>query len=178
MPHKSSIDKLPAELVAAINRLRGQGRTIDELMAYLADMNTQISRSALGRHVKGLDEAINRMRDMRIISETLVDKLGDAPGSQQAQVTIEMLTGMIMEFVMNRETDQNDPQGLMQLAKALDHLGRANKSNVDFVIAAEKRAREQAQREAAQAVETVGKSEGLSDSTVEKILDKIFGVKG
>ncbi len=177
MARKSSIDKLPVELVGAITKLRDQGRTIDEILAYLADLQTQVSRSALGRHVKGLDEAIDRMRQSRIVAETLVDKLGDAPGSKQAQVNIELLHGVIMDFMLKNEGGAHDPEGLMMLARALADIGRANKLNIDYVLAAEKRGREQAQREAAEAVDEVAKSGGLSAVTAQEIKAKIFGVK-
>lgn len=44
----SSVDRLPAEMRDAIGRLRDAGHTIDEIMAHLADMESMVSRSALG----------------------------------------------------------------------------------------------------------------------------------
>ena len=65
----------------------------------------------------------------------------------------------------------------MMLAKALDHLGKASKSNVEFLALAEKRAADKARAESARAVEDVAKDAGLSKDTVETIKAKIFGVK-
>ncbi len=65
----------------------------------------------------------------------------------------------------------------MMLAKALDHLARASKTNVDFVEAAEKRAAERAKKDAATAVEQVARAKGISADTLEAIKAGIFGVK-
>jgi DNA-binding transcriptional ArsR family regulator len=57
MAHMSTIRRLPAELREMIARLRQNGLTIDEIMAKLHELDVGVSRSALGRHIKLLDEA-------------------------------------------------------------------------------------------------------------------------
>jgi uncharacterized protein YukE len=188
MARPSSIDKLPAEIRAAIGQLRQSGHTIDEILAHLADMRTQVSRSALGRHVKGFDKIAEKMRRSRDVAEALVRELGDAPESKAARLNIELLHGAVNDLFM-RSADgeavaqygklatEGDPEGIMMLAKALDHLGRASKSNVEFLVAAEKRAADKARAEAVVAVESVAKENGFSAATVDMIKAKIFGVK-
>ena len=61
----SSIDRLPEEIRAAIGKLRTQGRSIDEILAHLGTMDVEVSRSALGRHVKRLATLQERMRSSR-----------------------------------------------------------------------------------------------------------------
>jgi DNA-binding XRE family transcriptional regulator len=192
MGRPSSIDRLPAEIRAEIGRLRGEGHTIDQILAHLADMRSQVlvSRSAMGRHLKGFDRLAEKLRHSRVVAEALVRELGDAPESKTARLNIELLHGTINDLFINAldesgngdlaataaEALKGDPEGVMMLAKALDHLGRASKSNVDFLVAAEKRAREKAQAESFKAVEEVAKTAGLSRDTVETIKAKIFGV--
>jgi hypothetical protein len=70
-----------------------------------------------------------------------------------------------------------DPENVMFLAKSLESLARASKTNVDFIAAAEKRAVERAKREAATAVEAVGREKGISAETLNAIKAGIFGVR-
>lgn len=192
MSRPSSIDQLPEEIRVEIGRLRGLGWTIDQILEHLRGLlDCAPSRSALGRHIKGMDAIAERMRKSRHVAEALVRELGDAPESRTARLNIELLHGAIMELFMNaaegeeggavdadgRAALQGNPEGTMMLAKALDHLGRASKSNVEFVVAAEKRATEKAQREAAKVAETVGRAAGISAGTIEAIKAGIFGVK-
>ncbi|MFP5250226.1 MAG: phage protein Gp27 family protein [Acidobacteriota bacterium] len=184
MARPSSIDKLPEQIRAAIMRLREQGCTIDEILAHLADLHTQvtISRSALGRHVKGLDAAVERMKRSRVVAEALARELGDDPGTKAARVNIEFLHGAFMDLFTHLEDGEarieTDPENLMFLAKGLDHLARAQKTSVDTIIAAEKRGEEKARRAAAEAVEKVAKAQGLTADTVKTIKAEIFGVAG
>jgi hypothetical protein len=191
MGRPSSIDRLPAEMRVLIGQLRGEGHTIDSILAHLADMRSHVavSRSALGRHIKGFDKIAEKMRNSRIVAEALVRELGDAPESKTARLNIELLHGAINDLFMNHleageaaidgdgvAAMQGNPEGVMMLAKALDHLGRASKSNVEFLVMAERRATEKAKQESFAAVEAVAKTAGLSADTVEAIKSKIFGV--
>ena len=70
-----------------------------------------------------------------------------------------------------------DPEGVMMLSKALDHLARASKTNVDFIAAAEARAAAKAKSEAATVAESVARERGISADTIEAIKRGIFGVQ-
>jgi hypothetical protein len=190
MSRPSSVDQLPEEVRAKIGQLRQLGWTIDQILEHLSGLVDRApSRSALGRHIKGLDALGERMRRSRHVAEALVRELGDAPESRTARLNIELLHSAVLDLFM-RAADGEDgsdaegvaalagnPEGTMMLAKALDHLSRASKTNVDFVMAAEKRATERAKKEAAVAVETVAKERGISGDTLEAIKAGIFGVK-
>ena len=192
MTRHSSIDKLPAQIREAIGKLRQDGHTIDEILAHLADMQSQVSRSALGRHIKGLDAIGEKMRRSRSVAEALVRELGDAPESRAARLNIELLHNTILDLFMRAADAEGDPaqidksgqamldgnpEGAMMLAKALESLSRASKTNVEFLAAAEKRATEKAKAEAVEAVESVAKTQGLTGDTVAAIKASIFGVK-
>tara|TARA_B000000460_G_C21481316_1_gene377159 strand:- start:26 stop:271 length:246 start_codon:yes stop_codon:yes gene_type:complete len=81
MPRKrdtpSSIDRLLPSIQELIGRLRREGRTIDEIRAKLMELDVDVSRSALGRHVKSLADVQRRMRDSREIANALVNQFGD-----------------------------------------------------------------------------------------------------
>jgi hypothetical protein len=190
MGRPSSVDKLPEEVRIEIGRLRGLGWTIDQILEHLRGLLDQApSRSALGRHIKGLDALGERMRRSRQVAEALVRELGDAPESRTARLNIELLHSAILDLHMHaadgdESVDEGgkaalagNPMGAMLLAKALDHLARASKNNVEFLAAAEKRATERAKREAASAIESIARDRGISADTLEAIKAGIFGVK-
>ena len=100
MPRPSTIDRLPETVRAEIGRLRQNGRTIDEILTHLRKLDgiAPVSRTALGRHIKGLDILGERLRRSRQISEALVAQLGDAPESQSARIGIELVQTAVMDL--------------------------------------------------------------------------------
>lgn len=115
-------------------------------------------------------------------------ELGDAPESKTARLNIELLHSAVLDVMMRAEDGEmidgraraaldGNPEGVMMLAKALDHLGRATKTNVDAIAAVEKRAAERATKEAVAAVEKVAKAGGLTAETLGAIKAGIFGVR-
>ncbi len=189
MPRPSSVAKLPEEIRAEIGRLRGMGWSIDQILEHLRGLLDQApSRSALGRHIHGMDKLGERMRRSRQVAEALVRELGDAPESKAARLNIELLHGAVMDLFMRAGEGEDidasgaaalagNPEGVMMLAKALDHLSKASKTNVDFIRLAEERAATRAKKEAAVAVETVARERGISGDTLEAIKAGIFGVR-
>jgi hypothetical protein len=190
MARPSTIDQLPEEIRSEIGRLRMQGVTIDGILAHLRQLHgaTTVSRSALGRHIKGIEKLGERIRRSRQVAEVLVKELGEAPESQAARMNIELMHNAVLDLFMRSADDEDvnkagadalagDPAGVMMLAKALDHLTRASRSNVDFVVAAEKRATERAKTAAAKAVDAVAREKGISGETLDAIKAGIFGVK-
>ncbi len=190
MARHSSIERLPEPLREAIAQLRQAGRTIDEITAHLRAMTEEApSRSAIGRHVKKMDFVAERMRRSRQVAEALVAELGDAPESRTARLNIELIHSAVMDLFMNAETgDEGDadaegraavagnPQGVMLLAKAVDHLSRARRSDADAVRIAEQRAEKKAKEKAVGAVEVAARARGLSAETIEAIKAGILGV--
>ena len=189
MSRPSSVDKLPEEVRAEIGRLRGMGWTIDQILEKLRELlDSAPSRSALGRHIAGMDKLGERMRRSRQVAEALLRELGDAPESRAARLNIELLHGAVMDLFMKAGDGEpvdgdgaaalaGNPEGVMMLAKALDHLSKASKTNVDFIRLAEERAATRAKKEAAVAVEAVARERGISGETLEAIKAGIFGVR-
>ena len=52
MARPSTIDRLPDAIKALIGKLRGSGRTIDEIRDKLLELEVSIPRSTLGRCTK------------------------------------------------------------------------------------------------------------------------------
>ena len=187
MSRHSTIQRLPPALRAEIARLWDAGHTLDEIIAHLRTLTEAApSRSALGRHVQKMEVLGARMRRSREVAEALVAKLGDAPESRTARLNIELLHSAIMDLFMSEEEDAGDedgraalagnPQGVMLLAKALDHLTRAQRSDVVALRLAEERAAKRAKTEAAEAGAAAARAQGLSAATIEAIKQRILGV--
>ena len=189
MARPSSIDQLPPEIREEIGRLRDGGATIDQIVAHLRGLAAVVSRSALGRHIKGMEAVGEKLRRSRSVAEVLVRQLGDAPASRTMQLNLELLHTAILDLFMKAADDAEgvdegglaalagNPEGVMMLAKALDHLGRASKSDVDFVERIGRLATERATKDAASAATAVAKERGISAETIEAIKAGIFGVK-
>jgi len=184
MARPSSVDKLPSDLREWIGRLRQQGCTLDEIIAKLRELDQEaiVSRSALHRHLQKADEIAEKIRETRIIAEAIGRKVGETDDAQLTRSNIELLHSLIMKLQMNiMRAEASGEEGsletleLMQLAKALDHLGKAAKDDVARTIAIEKRAAEKARHEAVKAVEKTGKEKGWSKDTLEDVKASIFG---
>lgn len=189
MPRPSSIDRLPAEIREMIGKLRqDRGLTIDEILEHLRQLDVEVSRSALGRHVKGLAKMGERLRRSRAMAEGLARELGEAPGDQVARVNIELLHSFIADAFEAAEAQEDEagqdlaaalrnPKGAALFAEAIERLTKASRHNQEFVERIERRAAERARKDAATAVEAVARQRGLTAETLDAIKAGIFGVK-
>jgi len=181
MARPSSIDRLPGELRQLIGELRDSGVTIDEILAKLNELGAEVSRSALGRHVKGLDELGERLRRSRNVADVLAKRLGDAPESKQARVNIELMHSVIMDLFIGEDGQPVtlDAESVMLLSRSIQALASAAKSDTDQVlkirreIAAEQRAKlDQMEREAAKG----GQAKGFDPETLRRVRAEIYGL--
>lgn len=177
----SSIDKLPPEVRELIGRLRQDGRTIDEIMNKLTELDVDVSRSALGRHVKGLAEVGEAMRRSREIATALVGRFGDEPDNRMARLNIEMMHGLVMSTITAAVTAGEDgeaqpvtldPEQVMFLSKSLGELARAQKTDTDRQL----KLRQEMAKDAAKAAETVARAKGISADTIKAITHAVLGV--
>jgi hypothetical protein len=176
----SSIDRLPEEVRAQIGKLRVQGRTIDEIMDHLRALDVEISRSALGRHVKGLAALRERMEHSRNMALALVDRFGDQSDNRLQRLNLELMHSVVMQTITATSDGEDgepqpvtfSPEDAMFLARALAQLASAAKTDSDRVLIA----RREALKQAAGAVKDSAKEAGLSAETADFIMKKILGV--
>lgn len=188
----STIDRLPKEVRELIGSLRQDGRTIDEILGKLKELQLEVSRSALGRHVKSLDVVGERMRRSRAMATALVDRFGDEPDHKLTRLNIEMMQGAVFQILIAAAEagDQGgnaeggdpvtlSPQDVGLMAKALGDLTRAAKIDTDRLMKVQAEAREQMAKEAAKAVDQVAKRQGagLTRETIEAIKAEILGIR-
>lgn len=183
MPRPSSIDKLDPQIRDLIGQLRDRGRTLDEIRARLSDMlgEDAPSRSALHRHIQGLDVIAEDMRRARAAAEVLVRNLGDEPDNKLAQLNIQM-AHTIMYKVMNPDGGlvSLEPQEAMHVASAIQKLTSAAKSDADLRAALRREIAAEMEKAKKVQAETAAKAatqRGMTEADVEFLRAQILGVK-
>jgi DNA-binding transcriptional MerR regulator len=182
----STIDRLDPEIRDLIGKLRiDKGYTIDEIRDQLEKMLAEEllpSRSALGRHVKSLEEIGAQLRQSREVANALVAQVGDAPEDRVADLNIELMHSVILRLVTATNDDGDGApvtfgaEDVMFLTRSLQALAGARKTNADMIL----KTREAAKKEAAAAVDAIAKESpaaaGLTAETVDVIKRRIMGI--
>jgi len=192
MPRPSSIDRLEPEVRERIARLRDAGCTLDEILGALADLEgVAISRSALGRHVQGLDKMAISMRRSRDVANALSARLGEAEPSRHGQLNVELLHTMILDLFLKAQAGDEagelskggkaliagDPMAVSLMARALESLAKASKTDVEYRADVEAAMRAKLAAEAKENIGKVARAQGLSAETAAALMAGAFGVK-
>ncbi|WP_162917649.1 DUF3486 family protein [Dongia deserti] len=182
MPRPSSVDRLPVEVRELIGQLRRDGHTIDEILDKLRELDADVSRSALGRHIQGLDKIVADIQRTRTIADAIVQRLGDAPESKTARLNIELMHGLVMKLMTGDGSDEPvklDAQEAYFAATALQRLAQAAKVDVEREVKIRERVKAEIAEKAEKAVkQTAGEltKAGLSADTIRKIETEILGI--
>lgn len=179
MARQSSITRLPKAMREIIARLTDQGRTLDEIVDHLRQLDVGISRSALGRYVKKQSQAADQIRRARQMAEFVAEKLGGESANSVARMNMEFMHTVISKSLLGGEDDTEvrlDPKEAMFLATALEKLAKASKLDVDERLKIREEARKEAMKQAAEIVDTAGREKGLSAAMVSELKAKFLGV--
>nr|WP_294915371.1 phage protein Gp27 family protein [uncultured Neokomagataea sp.] len=192
MARKSSIERLPEAVRQRIQQLLDGGHTLDEILEALEPLGVVgISRSALGRYTKATANLTvwrNRSRD---VAQALAAQLGTAEVGRHAQLNIELLHTTILDLFLKAQDPESgadlskgakaamsgDPMGISLLARALESLSKASKTDIEYRADVEKHVREALQAEAKENIGVIAKSQGLSAETAAALMSGAFGVK-
>lgn len=174
MGRQSSIRRLPPEVREVISDLRERGRTIDEILDKLRELDVSVSRSALGRHVKQLDAIGAELRRSRAIAEALVKRYGEAPESRTAKLNIELMHGLISKLMFSEDGRQVElePKEAMQIATAMQKLAQASKQEVDREALLKREFAQKVDRKLAEAEATLA-SDASSPADRQEVLRRI-----
>jgi len=184
----SSIDRLDPEIRELIGHLRvDKGWTIDEIRARLIEMGQQDvpSRSALGRHVRSLEEVSADLRATQVYAEALAKEAGSGTQSQVMDMNMQLLQANMFRLMLasqDGEGIQLSPKDAKDFADALRSIALTRKTDLDVIEKAEKRAAEKATAlataAAAEKATTAARQKGLSKDTVEAIRYAVLGSDG
>ncbi len=177
----SSIDRLDPEIRALIGHLRvDKGWTIDEIRRRLTEMGQQDvpSRSALGRHVRGLAEVSADLKETSIYAEALAKEAGSKGGAQLLDMNAQLL-GANMFRLMLAEKDgegiQLSPKEAKEFSEALRNIALTRKTELDVIEKAEDRAAKKATVAAAENVTKAARAKGLSKDMVDAMRHAVLG---
>lgn len=136
MGRRSSIERLPAEVQKAIADLRRQGRTLDEIMAKLRELDVDVSRTSLWRHTRQLDAIAEHMRKSQDMARALTDRFGDSGIGDLARYNLQVAHGLLMRLMFSEtgEAIQLDAKEAMFLTSALKNVVTASKSDAEREI--------------------------------------------
>lgn len=177
----SSIDLLPDEAAPdvqwAVDELLANKRPQSEILAEfntrLGDLGIEpVSSSAFNRHSVRLAALTRKMTETQNVTDAIAARMGPDKADNLTVGLVTLLKQSIFEL---RETGEIDAESLMFLAKSTQALVSAQKQSADLRRAQQAEI-ETRLKQAAKAVEAVGKERGLTPETIEKISAGILGV--
>lgn len=190
MPRKSSVTAMlpPADL-RDLNAMIGSGKhTLDDLVGWLSEHGYAISRSALHRHGRKVQEVAERMRQSREVTDAVMMELGDsAAQGKQGRLLVEMARTLVFDLLMKLQADDGadakiDTKDVAFLGKGLADLGRALRLDQDFEMKVRDEAFKAAKAEAAKKLKTAeteateAGEKGLTADRVAKLRREILGM--
>jgi hypothetical protein len=175
----STVDRLDPEIRELIGKLRiDHGWTIDEIRQRLVDMGQSVSRSALGRHVRSIEDMAAEMRETQTYADALAREAGNSDQSRMLDLNAQLLQANMFKLMLaakDGEGVQLGPKDAKDFADALRSIALTRKTDLDVVEKAEKRAAEKATKEAAENATRAARAKGLSKETVESIRFAVLG---
>lgn len=171
MGRKSSIKGMDPRIREAVDAAIREGRaTIDDIVAIVASMGGQASRSAVGRYKQQAEAQMQRYREAQEVAKVWIGKLQADPEGDVGRLLAELLRTAAFQTLGNMEAAT--PGDLMFMARTLKDLASADKMTAERIL----KVRQEAAKEAATVAAKEAKSAGLSDEAAELIRQKILGV--
>lgn len=173
----SSIDRLPEEVRGQIAQLRRNGRTIDEIMDHLRQLDLDVSRSALGRHVKSLAEIGESLRRSETMAKFIVDRFGEETDERVGRANMRILQGALLELLTEDRVDEDGqpvsltPGEAKELSITLQRLVSAQRMDADREL----RLRKEFAATAAAAAEKAMTQKGMGADTIDFVRRAVLG---
>lgn len=173
----STIDRLPAEIREEIAALRRDNVSIDEILDHIRQLGAQVSRSALGRHVRSMADIGESMRRSQDMAKFVVGEFGQDPDARVARASMHLLQGAILEIItQERLGEDGQPVTLSaeeakELSLSLQRLVTAQRHDAERQL----KMRAEFAETAASAAETAMKSRGMSSDTIDFIRAAVLG---
>lgn len=178
----STIDRLDPEIRELIAQLRiDKGFTIDEIRAALVKVigeDRAPSRSALGRHVRGLAEVSADLRETQIYAEALAREAGSKTGNQLLDMNAQLLQANMFKLMLAEREGEGillTPKEAKEFSEALRNVALMRKTEQDVIAKAEQRAAEKERLASADKATSAARAKGLSKDTVDAIRKAVLG---
>ena len=173
----SSLDLLPDEaqddLIWAMGELNKRQRTQADILFELNDRLAvkgvePVSKSAFNRRSIRVAKAAKKIAERRALFEGIAPQFTPEKIAEADVVIGELIKTLITEL-LDREADEFDPKGAMELARAYKHTIEGQRLSGD----AKRRALEEFDKKVSGAVETVSKAKGLTAATRTRIMEQL-----
>lgn len=185
MARKSSVTRLPAGVKTYIEAMLATGaQTLDELIADLrerfpaeAQAGGLPSRSALHRYGSKLDRRLSAIRASTEAAKLIQAQAGDDQDARSEALTALVQTELFEAILALQEAD--DPEAdpgdrIAMLSAAAKNIATLTRSSIGLkTFQAQARARAKA---AAETVDKIARSGGLSGDAAEQIRREILGI--
>lgn len=174
----SSIDRLPEPVRDAIAALRRQGRTLDEILDHLRQLDVEVSRSALGRHVKSMADVGDSLRRSEAMARFIVDKFGEDADERVGRANMRILQGALLEILTEERVDEDGQPVTLSASEAkeislsLQRLVTAQRHDAERQL----KIRAETAKTAAAQAEKAMKAQGISADTIDLIRKAVLGV--
>ena len=157
---RSSLLRLPPEILEEVDAAIGDGATVNETVALIRARGGECSRSAVGRYAKSLRAAVQWRHELDRCAETVLRVLGERAEGNPALMALEALRALTLKTMgdLAKGRERVPVSDIFRLALALRQIEGADKSRGE---------RERATAEAeARATGGPPYSQGLSDEAV------------
>lgn len=178
----STIDRLEPEVRELIAQLRvDKGFTIDEIRDALVKVigeDRVPSRSALGRHVRGLAEISADMRETRIYAEALAKEAGGKEGHQLLDMNTQLLQANMFRLMLaerDGEGIQLSSKEAKEFSEALRNIALTRKTDLEVIAKAKQQAAEEERLANAEKAASFARSNGLSKDMVDGFRKYVLG---
>ena len=134
MARVTKIARLPPEIRELIGRLRDNGRTGDEILEKLRELDADVSRTRLYEHLKQWDKVRDRLHASRAAAEAIMARLEDTGADDRvARFNIASLHANVMQLLAGEDGEPVvlDPKDAKLVSETLRNLATAAKSDQD-----------------------------------------------
>lgn len=174
----SKVDQLPAEVRELIGKLRRDGRTLDQIMGKLAELDlpdaAMPSRTGMFRHIRQLDAITGEMRRQQAVAEAMVERGLVMDEGRTARLNVALAHGLLTKLMFTEDgtVATLDPEEAMFVARSIQSLASAAKADTDREL----KVRAEMAKEAAAAAKKVATGMGLTRDAVEAFQREMLGL--
>lgn len=177
MARRSTIHIIDPRLKAAIDAAITEGRaSIDDIVAMVRGMGGEVSRSAVGRYKKSVEERLADFREKQAIAGEWVRQLRADPDGDIGQMLAQMLKVIAHNTQETMLEDGAGPKELALMARALKDLTSVEEQKLAIEARAIAAATARAAQSAAEAVDRVGKTLKLDEAVLRRIREEVYGI--
>lgn len=167
MAPRSSVENDP-EVRVAIDRALRDGHTLDQIVAAIRALGSEVSRSAVGRYASQYRRLAERERDIQAVARSYAADFG-GDENPTGKLLIHLVTSIATRTALASDDDEIAPKDLGYIAKAVKDIIGAAKVDADRDAHIRREERARAAADAAKAARKAGASEGTIAAIAEAL---------